>query len=424
MITRNKSIFLFPLFAGITSFAICIVALLNGRMGVPQGTGGGNFEVSKSFIKQPVNTLSCFSFIAAGLSIAWLLLPVLLKAQNSAKQDFLLSPQGHFGFIISHRNNMGNLIKGQIYGAEINYIFRTDGCKTWQQIHKYPEIGVCVLHMYLANPQQLGNMEALYPYANIRLNKLKRKAILNLRLGAGLAYLTKAFDRIENHKNAAIGSRLNGFVNIRLNTTVLLSKDWRLDAGLGLTHASNGAVRTPNLGLNLATVNVGLGYVFGNKTCTYIKDTIAPTPKIWQTSVIAVMGIKELEAPGGPKYLAYGLQTNVYRTLNYKNKLGGGIEMAYNNATKQVWVNDSVFNTKIVDIVQAGAKISYSFNMNRLSVPVDFGVYVFKKQASNGLFFHRVGLRYLITKHIVANITLLTHWAKADYFEWGVGYQF
>lgn len=346
------------------------------------------------------------------------------KAQNSPRQDFLLSPQGHFGFIISHRSNMGNLIKGQIYGVEINYIFRTNGCKTWQQIHKYPEIGVCMLHLYLANPQQLGNLEALYPYANIRLNKHKRKASLNLRLGAGLAYLTKAFDRIENHQNGAIGSRLNGFVNIRLNTTVMLSKAWRLDAGVGLTHASNGSVRTPNLGLNLATVNVGLGYVFGNKTCTYQKDTIAPAPKIWQPSVIAVVGIKELEVPGGPKYLAYGIQANFYRTLNYKNKLGGGFEMTYNNATKQVWANDSVFSTKIGDIVQAGVKISYSFNMNRLSLPVDFGVYVYKKQVYNGMFFHRIGLRYLITKHIIVNVTLLTHFAKADYFEWGLGYKF
>lgn len=370
------------------------------------------------------NTSSAYSYIATGLSVAWLLFPALLKAQNSPKQDFLLSPQEHFGFIISHRNNMANLIKGHIYGTELNYIFRTDGCKTWQQIHKYPEIGVCVLYMYLANPRQLGNMGAVYPYANIRLNKFSRKMSLNLRLGAGLAYLTKAFDRIENHQNAAIGSRLNGFVNLRLNTTVMLSRALRLDAGVGLTHASNGATRTPNLGLNLATVNAGLGYVFGNKTCTYKKDTIDPVEKVWQSSIITAIGIKELEEPGGPKYLAYGLQINTYRTLSYKNKLGGGVEIAYNNATKQVWANDSVYNTNITDIVQAGAKISYSFNMNKLSVPVDFGVYVYKKQSYNGPFFHRIGLRYLINRHIIANVTLLTHWAKADYFEWGVGYQF
>ena len=357
-------------------------------------------------------------------TIFLLLLPILLNAQNAPFQDFLLSPQAHYGFIISHRNNMAQLIKGHIYGAELNYVFRTDGCRPWQQIHKYPEIGVCALHMYLANPQQLGNMEALYPYINFRLNKPSRKISLNLRLGEGLAYLTKAFDRIENHQNVAIGSHLNGFVNIRLNSTVMLFESWRLDAGVGLTHASNGAISTPNLGINLATIDLGLGYVFGNKVCAYKKDTILPPDKSWKPSIIAIMGMKELENPGGPEYLVYGIQANLYRTLNYKNSLGGGIEISYNNATKQVWANDSVFNPSATDILQAGVKISYAFNINKLSVPVDFGMYFFKKQEFNGPFFHRIGFRYLVTKHIITNVTLLTHWAKADYFEWGIGYQF
>jgi len=356
--------------------------------------------------------------------IVILLLSTFSKAQNSPYHDFLISGQGHFGYIISHRNNMANVIKGHIYGAELNYIFRTEGCQSWEQVHKYPEIGVCFLHMYLANPQQLGNLEALYPYTNIRLNKLNRKVSLNLRIGVGLAYITKAFDRIENHQNGVIGSHFNGFVNLRLNSNIMLSKAWRLDGGLGLTHASNAAIRTPNLGLNMVTLNLGLGYAFGNKICTFRKDSIPPVKKGWQPSVIAVFGFKQLENPGGPEFTAYGIQANLYHTLNYKNKLGGGIEMAYNNATKQVWINDSVSNAQTSDIIQAGVKISYSFNMNRLSLPIDFGVYFYKKQAYNGIFFHRVGIRYLVTKHIIANVTLLTHWAKADYFEWGIGYQF
>ena len=352
------------------------------------------------------------------------LLPAIVNAQNSPNQDFLLSVQGHYGFIIAHRNDMSQLIKGHIYGGELNYVFRTDGCKPWEQIHKYPEIGVCVLHMYLANPQQLGNMEAIYPYANFRLNKPNKKKSLNLRLGTGFAYLTKPFDRITNHQNVAIGSHLNAFVNLRLSTAIMLSKSWRLDAGVGLSHASNGATETPNLGLNLATINAGLGYAFGNKVCTYIKDSIPPVAKIWQTQVIAAFGSKQLANPGGPEYMVYCVQANIYRTLNYKNKLGGGIEMSYDNATKAVWADNSVLNTTFADIAQVGAKISYSFNLNRLSLPIDFGVYVFKKQAYNGIFFHRIGLRYMASKHIIINATLLTHWAKADYFECGLGYQF
>lgn len=362
-------------------------------------------------------------FILIQIVIA-LLLPALVKAQNSPKKDFIISTNGHFGYILAHRNNMGNLIKGHIYGAELNYVFRTNGCKTWHQVYKYPELGFCFLHLYLSNPEQLGNFEAFYPYTNIRLNKLTKKTAFNLRLASGLAYITKPFDRITNHQNGAIGSNLNVFVNLRLSISRMISERWRMDAGVGLTHASNGAYSTPNLGLNIATVNLGVGYVFGNTSCTYLTDTISHPVKKWQPNITAVFGIKELEDPGGDKYFAGSLQGNLLRGLNYKNSLGGGLEVFYNTSTKQRWADDSVYTNKASDIIQAGAKICYAYNFHKLSFPVEFGVYFYKKQAVNGIFFHRIGFKYKLTKHLIANFTLLTHFAKADYFEYGLGYEF
>lgn len=350
--------------------------------------------------------------------------PMTVCAQIYPKKDFIISAEGHYGFIMSHRNNMAHLIKGHIYGGELNYTFRTDGCRPWQQIYKYPEIGLSIFTMYLSNPQQLGNLGALYPFINLRLNKLSSKVNFNLRLGEGLAYITKRFDRINNHKNNVIGSHLNGFVNIRLNASTLLTNTWRLNLGVGLSHASNGAAKTPNLGINMVTVNAGIGYVFGNKCIDVRRDTIVPCPKNWKISLMGISGVKEREVPNGPKYLIFGLQTNIYKTLNYKNKLGGGIEATYNNATKDEWLKDSIPTKKFADILQVSAKFSYAYVINKLSFPVDFGVYFFKRQRTNGQFFHRIGLRYMLTEHLIANLTLLTHWAKADYFEGGIGYEF
>lgn len=79
-------------------------------------------------------------------AIGCILISLFSVAQNVPGKDFTLSGQAHYGFIISHRNNMANLIKGYVSGAELNYIFRTDGSKPWQQIHNYPEIGVGVLY--------------------------------------------------------------------------------------------------------------------------------------------------------------------------------------------------------------------------------------------------------------------------------------
>ncbi|HSH66040.1 MAG TPA: hypothetical protein VLB84_09630, partial [Bacteroidia bacterium] len=156
----------------------------------------------------------------------------------------------------------------------------------------------------------------------------------------------------------------------------------------------------------------------------YKVDSIAPCKKTWKMSIIGVTGVKELEIPGERKYLAYGLQMNAYKRLNYKNKLGGGIELTYNNSTKREWYNDSIYNPSFTDILQVGAKFSYAYVLHKVSLPIEFGVYVFKKQPVNGMFFHRIGFRYMVNKHLIANLTLLTHFAKADYFEGGFGYEF
>ncbi len=346
-------------------------------------------------------------------------------AQNFPNKDFIISSKAHVGYIISHRSNMAHLIKKHVCGAEIDYTFKTDGTKPWQQIHNYPELGLCMIHLNLGNPQQLGNFEALYPYANLRVNGFDKRVAFNLRIGIGLAYITKSFDRLENHKNNAIGSHLNGFVNLRFGSVIKLGKAWRLETGVGLSHASNGAIKTPNLGLNIATINAGIGYVFGNKNYQIRRnDSLPPVQQRWIPSLIVVWGIKELETPGGAKYSAFGLQLNVHRVLGYKTKLGLGAELAYNSATKQLWANDMIYTSKMRDIVQAGGKIAYEYTIHRVSLPIEFGVYFYKKQPVNGLFFHRIGMRYKLTNHLIANVTLLTHWAKADYFEWGLGYQF
>ena len=348
---------------------------------------------------------------------------VFLRAQDSPSHDFVLSLQGQTGYAIAHHSNMTQLIKGHLFGGELDYIFRTDGSRLWQQIHHYPEMGLAVVHLDLGNPQQLGTLEGIYPYANIRLNNLSRKVSLNLKLGLGLCYITKPFDRITNHQDNAIGSHVNGFVNIRLNTVIPLSKAWRLDVGAGLSHASNGAITTPNLGLNMANINLGVGYAFGNKNLQLKKDSIPKAKRELITQIIGVVGVKELMPPGTKRYTSYGLMANFYYKFNHKNYLGGGVEMSYCNSLKK-YLNDDSLKVTPGNLIRAGVKISYSFNMNRLSLPIDFGFYVFDQRDFDGRFFHRIGLKYLINKHLIANITLITHWAVADYFEWGLGYQF
>ncbi len=347
------------------------------------------------------------------------------QTECSSKRDFVLIADAHFGYIISHRGSIVHLIKGQIGGGELTYVFRTAGKRPWQPVHAFPEFGLSYMHLYLANPAEIGNLDALYPYMNLRLNKQRRPFKMYLRLGMGVANMSKPYDRITNHKNNAIGSHINGYVNIRFSSSYMLSKAWRLDSGFGLTHASNGAIKTPNLGLNMATVNLGLGYVFGNKNVVMCKDSVMPKlTKRWHPSVIGIFGVKELEHPLGNKYISYVLAANLYYSTSQKGRFGTGVEFVYSNATRKALERDSISTEKINDVLKIGVKGGWAFHVDRISIPIDFGVYVYQNDNLKEKFFHRLGVRYMVTKHVIANVTLYTHWAKADYFEWGLGYEF
>jgi hypothetical protein len=59
-----------------------------------------------------------------------------------------------------------------------------------------------------------------------------------------------------------------------------------------------------------------------------------------------------------------------------------------------------------------------------LSFLFQAGVYPYTRYKDDGIIYSRLGLRYLFGKHILANITLKTHFAKADNIEFGLGYTF
>ena len=65
----------------------------------------------------------------------------------------------------------------------------------------------------------------------------------------------KTFDIQHNFQSLAIGSHLNANVILRFEKEINIHKSQSLNFGIGLNHLSNGAFKTPNLGLNLDKIH-------------------------------------------------------------------------------------------------------------------------------------------------------------------------
>ncbi len=346
-------------------------------------------------------------------------------AQSSKiiSEKFILETKLHYGFVISHHINMVHLTTGHFPAFEINFGKQTHGEKTWHELYKYPVMGICYWTADLANPDVLGNAHALYPYLNFHLYQSDIFS-LNYRFGTGLGYLTKKFDRLNNYKNIAIGSHLNVTINMFYEFKWKLMKIFFVSGGIGITHFSNGSFKMPNPGINIPTVNLGLAYIFPTeikKIIPYDSVLCKDKRKIEIQSFLSG-GIKEIYPTNGDTYGAFSLSTGFIKPLSLKRKISAGLDLFLEYSNIRTLKRNEIEVKHSYEIIRPGIYIGHQFEFSRLSFVTQVGFYLYAKDKSDGPVYSRLALRYKCNKKILINLALKTHFAKADFVEWGIGY--
>ena len=331
----------------------------------------------------------------------------------------------HYGTILSHRESMTHLIKGRVTGLDFTYGKQTSGIKPWQQVFNYPAMGLGLYHSFLGNPGQLGTGTAVYGYMFFPLIT-KDKFWFRYRWGTGPGYISKPFDRVDNYKNTAIGSKINLFANLLFETGFKISDHLQLTAGLGYSHFSNAAVKTPNLGINMTTLALGISYNTVDLGRHLAKDTALFLSRKFDFFVYGALGLKEVMPAGGNKYGVVHFFSEAARRVGNRRKIGVGPDIFYDDSDFKEYNSDTVNipAENRPEFIKMGVHISHELVLGRLSAIVHIGVYLHNIYKSDGLFYHRFGYRYYITDHLFIDAGFKTHWAVAKNIEFGVGYNF
>lgn len=346
-----------------------------------------------------------------------------IKAQDSIRAGNWLSVNVHYGIILPvYTEGMNILIKSHIPAVEADYLFKPTGSEPWQPAFHCAETGVALFYAGLGNPAELGSETGIYPFINFHLKRTYREG-LYLRTGLGLAYFPVIFNQQTNHKDILIGTHVNTIINLRLTYHYYLSDKLRIETGFGITHCSNGSFKTPNLGVNLVTVNTGFSLCMKDSKVAaprHIKnDTVL---KRMVQEIYVTGGVSETEPPGGQQYGAFTGTYDMYHVINSKSKIGGGVDVFYNSANIQQFAADSIKMNSKLDNIQVGLKAGYELTIGHIALPFEVGGYVFTKTPGHGYEYNRIGIRYYTNSHFIINCSLLAHFASADYVEWGIGY--
>jgi hypothetical protein len=334
----------------------------------------------------------------------------------------------HYGFLASHHLEL-DIFQSHFPAIEVSIQKATWGKSQWEAVYGYPIVGMGLWYSPLGGFPEIGSAIALYPFINFPLVQDERQS-MNFRLGVGLAYLTNYYHPTENYKNFAIGSHINIVGSLYLEYRRKISEMITLSGSIGLTHFSNGAIRTPNYGLNIVTANVGFTSYLSKPNPQMSKKML---PKLYKFEFDGKrsididfgisMGMKDMTQVYGERFMIYAMYANVFKQVSWKSKFGMGIDLTYDSSDEFLLERQGTPPENNASLLKPGINAAYQLVISRLSFVFNFGLYLAGAERSEGDVYQRLTLRYLFTRNLFANIALNANWGKAEYIGFGIGYQ-
>lgn len=349
---------------------------------------------------------------------------LLLTSSNAHAQPLFQNPSVSarlfYGSFITHLPKAAYLRDSYSYFGEIAVQQQTDGRYNWQLANGLPQLGVALHFGNTGSKQYMGNMAALFPFVDWRLWQTKTFRS-GLRAGAGIGWVQKPYDKINNHKQVLIGTHGNAYINFLWENEIWLFSKVHISAGLSFSHLSNGSSTLPNLGLNIPALAIGLHYIVAQNTkgSTQKQDTLIKQNAL---ALFTSAGLKQAPWVDGKRYVVNTLQLEWSRTLHRSGRYSAGAALFYNRALEvnPEGILDQKQNGKNL---QAGIFVGYEHLLGRLSVPLQLGVYMYNRNSYPTLF-QELGLRYRINQQWSTQLAMKSHMGRADFIHVGVGYRF
>jgi hypothetical protein len=301
------------------------------------------------------------------------------------------------------------------------YLFTQNSNINWPRQYGYPRVGASIVFLDLGTPIT-GKVFGLLPFVEFKLTE-SRNQELNVRLSSGLGYVTRKWNLEENLLNKATGSHLNAAMRVHFMYHKKVTENIELTGLLGMTHFSNGNFRMPNLGVNSVEAGIGLNFNPKGKPSTsypFAPDSSARTNRT------------EIQISGATKVtgLVYGKRIYVGQVglrqhfrCRQKSRFSAGFDVFYDRGH---FYRDNPDNAqgkpRIKETTELGILLGHSLLMGNLQLITELGTYLYAPEWNKGLFYQRIGFKYEINQNWALRSILKTHFARADYFEWGISY--
>lgn len=310
--------------------------------------------------------------------------------------------QGHYGMIIPHSKILKEVSHSNPFGMNVSAGRLHTSESAWGICNCFYRTGWILNYYNFANPEELGHS------ANLRLFFEPLVAPQNrfygsIRMGVGLAWVTRVYDEERNPANYFFSIPLgfplfaSGFMHYKL-------KDgWEVKAGANFNHISNGGIKEPNKGMNFPTISLGLQY---NPVTDYPLHEPAANEQMEGDVELAFRLSGMIKAKQGSEHyeqkhclVAGGLLSASYYFSN-RWAVTSGMEFIYDGYQKESIKRLGLDNQPHRIGVLAGPALQ----MRNVGFSPKIGFYALLPDNLSKRFYQRYDLTYRITDYLAAGV--------------------
>jgi hypothetical protein len=316
---------------------------------------------------------------------------------------------------------MANM-EAHAFGFEAIYSSDFSGWSSMDSGYRHLRWGTGITYFDLGNKSLNG--EIIAGHIHVEANLKKRKHFqAAIRFGSGVGYLTRPYNFNTNKKNKAIGSKLNGNIQLMYKAYFDITPKTALTLGAGITHYSNGNFKRPNLGINIMHLNLGI--------CRKIKIVQKQSrvlPELFPENgfeILAAYANKEISVADTRRFNIFSTSLLYYFKHNKTRNWRAGPEVFFDKTYPYSLFQPSTLdNVKLAKMTEIAVKIGHEFIFGRAAIVTDLGTYVYRPSLYKKRVYFAIGFNYFFNRGVVVQTRLKSHMAVADYFYWGAGYRF
>ena len=339
------------------------------------------------------------------------------------------------GFLMPHHEDMQQMY-AHIQGVQLQYL-STD--LTWENNKKFKTgsikyaqrlgfvFSAIDLGTNISGKAFSGGLLISTDLMGNKGNKIDWRSSLKLALGLG--YLTQKYDAITNSENRAIGSHINGYMQLGLSIEKNIYKNSMMFLEFGLAHFSNACWKFPNLGVNLPYFQVGIGYPLN--LCPSIKNLdkqkqlnqqLSFLP--WRKSVSIRLGKKEIDLDDDRVFMNGVVEFTLENWISKRSNFRYAISY-FHDRTYQFKKFDKMPNYSFAGTSEITVSAGYETRFGRWGIITDFGIYLYKPDfKKKTAYYEGIGCSYAINSNYKAVVRLKANKTIADFAEFGLTYLF